>query len=268
MADFKLGLDPGHGGKDSGATGYSLLEKTIALSICLEIKAQLERDYEGIKVYLTRSTDGFLELDERTDMMNKLDVDALVSVHCNAGGGKGGFETFRYTKSSSKTIKLQEAIHTATITELMPFGVIDRGQKMKNLHMVRESKMPAVLTENLFIDVLADAERLKLPEVIQAIVVGHVKGIATYFGLKKKEEVKVINEKDITQVSSWAKTAWEEMTKNGYYDGTRPGATMTREENAIVMLRLRKNLLTLIAENTKDINVLEARLVEIELNSI
>lgn len=54
---------------------------------------------------------------------------------------------------SQNSIRLQAALHTAIMAELMPFGVIDRKQKIKNLHMVRESKMPALLTENLFIDV-------------------------------------------------------------------------------------------------------------------
>ncbi|MCM3130365.1 N-acetylmuramoyl-L-alanine amidase [Paenibacillus provencensis] len=261
----KLGLDPGHGGRDGGAGTYSLLEKTLALNISLEIKTQLERDYEGIQVFMTRSTDLFLELDERTDLMNKLDVDALISVHCNAGGGKGGFETFRYNKASTNSVKLQNAIHTAVMNELKPFGVIDRGQKTENLHMVRESKMPAVLTENLFIDVLADSERLKRPEVIQAIIDGHVKGIASYFGIKRKETAKVTTERDIHKVSDWAESAWEEMTKNGYYDGSRPGATQTREEAAVVMYRFRKNFLKLISIISEDIAELDRRLVEIEV---
>lgn len=260
----KLGLDPGHGGRDGGAEHYSLLEKIIVLNICLEIKAQLERDYEGIQVHLTRSTDVFLELKERTDLMNKLDVDALVSVHCNAAGGKGGFESYRYIKASQNSKRLQEALHTAIMAELKPFGVIDRDQKTKDLHMVRESKMPAVLTENLFLDVKADADRLKRPEVIQAIIDGHVKGIASYFGLKKKQVAKVATERDIHKVSSWAESSWDEMTKNGYYDGSRPGATQTREEAAVVMSRFRRNMLKLIANNSEDIAELDRRLAEIE----
>ncbi len=187
MRIVRLGVDAGHGGKDSGAAQNSLMEKTIALNICLGIKTQVEREYEGIEVFLTRSTDVFLELEERTDMMNKLGVDALVSVHCNAGGGMGGFESYRYTKASANAVKLQDSIHKELMVQLSPFGVRDRGQKTKNLHMVRESKMPAALTENLFIDVLADSERLKRPDIIQAIVDGHVMGIGKYFELKKKE---------------------------------------------------------------------------------
>ncbi|RED34661.1 DUF1906 domain-containing protein [Paenibacillus sp. VMFN-D1] len=67
--------------------------------------------------------------------------------------------------------------------------------------------------------------------------------------LPAKEEVKV--PRDITKVSEWAVKDWEEMTKNGYVDGTRPGATVTREEVCVIINRLRKNLLLLISEHNK-----------------
>ncbi|WP_371860471.1 N-acetylmuramoyl-L-alanine amidase [Paenibacillus lautus] len=67
---------------------------------------------------------------------------------------------------------MQNVLHTEIMAALKPFGVIDRGQKAANLHMVRESKMPAVLTENLFIDVAADAAKLKRQEVINALITG------------------------------------------------------------------------------------------------
>lgn len=53
-----------------------------------------------------------------------------------------------------------------------------------------------------------------------------------------KEVVTVAKERDINVVSPWAKTVWEEMTKEGYFDGNRPGASITREEMAIVISRL------------------------------
>lgn len=235
---IELEIDPGHGGKDSGAIGNGLMEKDVALTISKGIKKKLESEYEGIQVTLTRSTDIFLELKERTNQANADGVDALISIHCNAGGGSGGFESFRYTNASANSIKLQDALHTAIMGELKQFNVIDRKQKTGNLHMVRESKMPAVLTENLFIDVLADANRLKNDKVIEALINGHVAGAAKYFGLKKKEVVKVANERDINVVSPWAKTVWEQMTKEGYFDGKRPGAPITREELAVVISRL------------------------------
>ncbi|WP_339241433.1 N-acetylmuramoyl-L-alanine amidase [Paenibacillus sp. FSL R5-0517] len=180
----KVYIDAGHGGKDPGAVGNGLQEKDIALKVSLGIKARLESAYEDVQVLLSRSTDVFLELKERTVKANAAGTDILVSIHCNAGGGKGGFETFRYTSASQNSIKLQDTLHKAIMAKL---GGTDRGQKAQNLHMVRESKMPAVLTENLFIDVASDADRLKQAIVIEAIIDGHVQGIATYLGLTAKK---------------------------------------------------------------------------------
>lgn len=184
----KVWIDAGHGGKDPGAVANALKEKDIALAVSLGIKQQLESQYEGVQVLLSRYTDILLELKDRTNKANAAGADVLVSIHCNAGGGAGGFESFRYTNASSKSTAFQNVLHGEIMAALKPFGVTDRDKKSKNLHMVRESKMPAVLTENLFIDVAADAARLKRPEVIDAIIVGHVSGIAKYLGLERKEE--------------------------------------------------------------------------------
>ncbi|MGC6586525.1 N-acetylmuramoyl-L-alanine amidase [Paenibacillus sp. Dod16] len=191
----KVRIDAGHGGKDPGAVGNGLQEKDIALTVSLWVKDRLEAEYEGVQVLLSRSTDVFLELAERTNAANKAGADLLVSIHCNAGGGAGGFESFRYTSASASTRSLQNVLHTEIMAALKPFGVIDRGQKAKNLHMCRESRMPAVLTENLFIDVVSDASKLKRHEVISALIDGHVKGIAKYLGLKKKEGAVAVGDK-------------------------------------------------------------------------
>lgn len=183
----KVWIDAGHGGKDPGAVANGLQEKDIALAVSLEIKNRLESEYDGVQVLLSRSTDVFLELKERTNKANAAGADILVSVHCNAGGGAGGFESFRYTSASAASSALQNVLYTEIMSALKPFSVKDRGQKSANLHMVRESKMPSVLTENLFIDVASDAAKLKRSDVIDAIVSGHVSGIAKYLGLKRKQ---------------------------------------------------------------------------------
>jgi N-acetylmuramoyl-L-alanine amidase len=194
----KVFIDAGHGGKDPGAVGNGIKEKDIALAVSLGIKQRLESQYDGVSVTLSRSTDTFLELRERTNQANKLGADALVSIHCNAGGGAGGFESFRYTTASKASIALQNILHVEIVNRLKPFGVIDRGTKSKNLHMVRESKMTAVLTENLFIDVLSDANRLKRAEIINAIIDGHVSGLAKHLGLQPKPATKSDNQVNVT----------------------------------------------------------------------
>ncbi|MFW5438729.1 N-acetylmuramoyl-L-alanine amidase, partial [Paenibacillus apiarius] len=187
----KVWIDAGHGGRDSGAVGNGVKEKDIALRVSAEIAKRLESQYDGVKCYLSRSTDVFLELKERTNKANAAAADILVSIHCNAGGGAGGFESYTYSGTQdATTAALQKSIHSEVMARLQQFDVRDRGQKKKDLHMCRESRMPAVLTENLFVDVAADAARLKQPEVIEAIIVGHVVGVAKYFGLKPKQQPK------------------------------------------------------------------------------
>lgn len=238
----KVWIDAGHGGKDPGAVGNGLNEKDIVLDVSLGIKKQLEADYENVQVILSRSTDVFVELSERTNAANKAGADVLVSVHCNAGGGSGGFETFRYTNALVASIAFQNVLHGEMMSALKPFGVIDRGRKSKNLHMVRDSKMPAVLTEIMFIDVPEDANRLKRPEVIEAAINGHVSGIAKHLSLKRKEDKQMTKERDINVVSPWAEAVWKDMTDKKYFDGTRPGAPITREEMAAALSRVINNL--------------------------
>lgn len=79
-------LDPGHGGKDSGALGKKSAEKDIVLSVAKKLKARLEK--EGFEVKLTRSKDVFIELGERPNMANKWNGDLFISLHCNAIEGE------------------------------------------------------------------------------------------------------------------------------------------------------------------------------------
>ncbi|WP_082112527.1 N-acetylmuramoyl-L-alanine amidase [Paenibacillus sp. DMB20] len=245
----KVWIDAGHGGKDSGAAANGLLEKNIALALSLGVKTRLEAGYEDVQVQLSRSTDVFVELADRTNAANRAGADVLVSIHCNAGGGSGGFESYRYSTAQPASSALQNVLHAEIMAALKPFGVTDRGKKAKNLHMVRESRMPAVLTENLFIDVAADANLLKQSKVIDALADGHASGIAKHLGLKRKDSGEPGNDpvRDIDKVSPWAAAAWENAVKNGFFDGKRPGASITREEAAVLVSRLQDHFSKLMA---------------------
>ena len=75
-------IDPGHGGKDTGAQGKNSNEKDIVLSIGKLLKKELEK--EGFKVKMTRDKDVFIELGERANLANQWDGDLFISLHCNA----------------------------------------------------------------------------------------------------------------------------------------------------------------------------------------
>ncbi|MEO3385728.1 N-acetylmuramoyl-L-alanine amidase [Mesorhizobium sp. CAU 1741] len=81
---FRVMIDAGHGGIDTGAKGPSgTLEKTITLAFALELKKKLEdaRDYD---VFLTRDRDLFLRLDERVRIARQQDADLLISIHADS----------------------------------------------------------------------------------------------------------------------------------------------------------------------------------------
>lgn len=183
---MRIVLDAGHGGHDPGATANGLREKDLTLTIVKHI-GKLLGEYEGAEVYYIRIDDLFLELSERTAIANKLKADYFISVHINAGGGTG-FESYIYNGNvGSATIAYQNVIH-AEIMKVIG-NVTDRAKKRANYAVLRETKMPAILTENLFIDNANDAAKLKSEQFLQQIAYGHVQGIVKAFGLKKKATV-------------------------------------------------------------------------------
>lgn len=182
---FRIMIDPGHGGQDPGAVANGLQEKHLTLDIAKRIKRILETEYADVTVYMTRESDVFVSLNDRAAKANKLSVDFFLSVHINAGGGTG-FETYRYTAASAKSKSAQEAIHRA-VMDTLGGGVTDRGMKTKNLAVLRETKMPAVLTETLFIDNAKDAALLKQSDFLEKVARGQAEGVARAFGLKRKQ---------------------------------------------------------------------------------
>lgn len=177
-------IDAGHGGKDSGAIGNGLYEKDLTLDICKRIGQGLEK-YDCTCI-LSRSTDEYISLEQRTTTANKMKARLLVSVHINAATSAAkGFESFIYTATSDATISFQNVLHKE-IMRSIGSTIPDRGKKRKNLHMLRDSAMTAVLTENLFITNPNDSKLLKNDTFLQKIADGHINGIVSYLGLKKK----------------------------------------------------------------------------------
>lgn len=184
MALKKVKIDAGHGGKDPGAIGNGIYEKNVVLDLAKRTRDILVKEYAEVEVSLTRETDIYLTLDQRTTAANKWGADVLVSIHTNAAtGAADGFESFVYTDVSTKTKAFQNVLHRAIMKRI---NMDDRGQKAKNLHMVRQSKMPAVLTECGFISNASDAAKMKTDSWKAAVARGHAEGIAEFLGLKKK----------------------------------------------------------------------------------
>jgi N-acetylmuramoyl-L-alanine amidase len=77
-------LDPGHGGKDPGCHGVKTQEKDVALAVALKLGKYIQENLKDVKVVYTRSTDVFVELQERAEIANKAKADLFISIHCNS----------------------------------------------------------------------------------------------------------------------------------------------------------------------------------------
>lgn len=90
----KLILDPGHGGKDPGASGFGIKEADVVVKLAKLIAANLSKD--EVEILLTRDTDTFVELPDRAKMSNDFGADYFVSTHINSATSAqaNGFETY------------------------------------------------------------------------------------------------------------------------------------------------------------------------------
>ena len=178
----KIFIDPGHGGSDPGAVGFGLQEKNLTLDIANRVRDLLMSEYENVSIKLSRTSDVFVSLSSRTNAANKWGADFYLSVHINSGGGTG-FETYRYSGVGRPTSSYQEEIHEKTLEQI---DLKNRGIKVASFHVLRETKMPAILTENGFIDHQGDTNKLKDSSFIESLAMGHANGIASAFRLTRK----------------------------------------------------------------------------------
>jgi N-acetylmuramoyl-L-alanine amidase len=109
-------IDPGHGGRDPGAVGPTgILEKNVALAVALELKKVLEK--AGLKVYMTREKDVFVDLRDRTKFANDKKADLFVSVHANANRSRSvkGYKMYFLSQARNEAEKMAAMRENAVI---------------------------------------------------------------------------------------------------------------------------------------------------------
>jgi len=112
----KIVIDPGHGGKDSGSIGYGgIREKDVTLAIAKKLKAELESRL-NIEVLLTRETDVYMPLEQRTAMASVENADLFISLHANASKDSkaAGIETFYLGLTRDSRTQLLAAVENAS----------------------------------------------------------------------------------------------------------------------------------------------------------
>jgi N-acetylmuramoyl-L-alanine amidase len=135
-------VDAGHGGKDLGAfRRYGGAEKAATLDVATRLGHKLRESQ--LKTVMTRSTDVFVELDERVRIGNAQKNAVFVSIHFNDSRKRGihGFETYYH---SAESRELAERIQSKLMT--IPHSA-NRGVRTANFRVLRNAAIPSVLVE-------------------------------------------------------------------------------------------------------------------------
>jgi len=214
----RIVIDAGHGGKDPGAIGPSgTQEKDLTLAISRQLARRLR--LEGFEVSLTRDSDVFLTLEERTAFANRKKADLFVSIHMNAHRDQSiqGIETYflnlttdssaievaaRENATTSKSIsdlqliindlmlnsKINESsrfancIHKCVMSSAITTGYRgrDHGVKQAPFYVLLGAKMPSILVELGFITNYTDSSLLQSESYQSTLIDGIAKGINKY----------------------------------------------------------------------------------------
>ena len=169
-------IDPGHGGKDSGAIGIGgVLEKDVILPIGKRIAEILERN--GIQVIMTRDSDYFVTLPGRVTMAQRANADVFVSIHANSAGANrpevSGLETYHYDSG----LRLAQIVHSKILQSL---NVRDRKVRKARFYVLRKTSMPSILVETGFLTGRDDVAKLRTSAYQNQMADAIAQGILQY----------------------------------------------------------------------------------------
>jgi N-acetylmuramoyl-L-alanine amidase len=199
-----------------GANGTQ--EKEVVLSLGLRLAERLRREL-GVEVVMTRSTDVFIPLEERTAIANKLNADLFISVHANASLNRSAMGLETYYLNLAKTekaaqlaarengttlekvsllqailfdlmanYKINDSAHLAdevqkathrTLSDAYA-GVKNLGVKQGPFYVLVGATMPSILVESAFISNALEEEHLQDPQFLDTVAEGILKGVKAY----------------------------------------------------------------------------------------
>ena len=149
-------VDAGHGGHDRGGMpGQRIPEKSYALDVALRLEDVLRRS--GFRTVMTRRGDYFVTLDDRCAIANRVGNAVFVSIHFNGAPNPdaSGIETYYYSgrESVALAMAIQQRVVYAT-------GSPSRWVRSRSLHVIRNTRMPAVLCELGFLTNREESSRI------------------------------------------------------------------------------------------------------------
>lgn len=177
-------IDPGHGGKDTGAIGVDgIKEKDVVLNIAKEILTLNKTLFDkGPAIYLTRYKDTLVSLTDRSQLARSLKPDVYVSLHCNSSKAFAiGMEVYVHNLDTSNT-KASIALGLSLLGEsYVELGLKKRGVKFANFQVLRNTSLyPSVLVELGFLTNADEMAYFSEPKNIVAMALAILMGIINY----------------------------------------------------------------------------------------
>ena len=175
-------IDPGHGGKDTGAVGVNgALEKDVNLVIAGEMAAMLTA--RGMDVRMSRTTDTFVELNDRAQFSNDAGPGLFVSIHANSVAGSRaahGFEVYVARSASAESLSAAYAI----AQRLAEAGVPEHGAQPRraNFRVLVRTTCPAVLVETGYLSNSHEAAQLVTATYQRKLAAAIANGVADFLG--------------------------------------------------------------------------------------
>lgn len=182
-------IDPGHGGKDSGAIGVNdIQEKDLVLDIAKEILMLNKTIFDNkLDIYLTRYKDTLISLADRSRLAKSLNADIFVSLHCNAASSYSkGIEVYLHNSDNLNT-KRSISLGLSVLNEsTLKLGFKKRGVKFANFQVLREASAfcPAILAEMGFVTNSDEADYFLKPSNIRAMALTVLMGLYNYLNME------------------------------------------------------------------------------------
>lgn len=246
-----VAIDPGHGGSDPGAQDNGLSEADLTLKIANYMKRELET-YAGVSVYMTRTSDTYVGLQERVDNAVAKGADVFVSVHINSedSGRARGAEVW-VPKSGSYnggTHTIGESLGGKILSQLGNLGLYERGVKTLGyiqgggssssgsahyangeeadyysvIRNARKAGIPGIIVEHAFITNGGDANFMKNEGNLRNLGIADATGVAQQYGLSKIDDVRPQSLVAIHAKAS--KFGWENWVFDGQVGGSTSGS--------------------------------------------
>ncbi|MBO1513975.1 N-acetylmuramoyl-L-alanine amidase [Metabacillus bambusae] len=214
---MKIMIDAGHGYETPGKrTVDGMKEYEFNRAVANEMK-NLFSTYEHVTVQFSHSDKQDVPLSERTAKANQAEADLFVSIHANAhGNGREwtsavGIETYVYFSKPKAAYELAKIVQANLVKET---SRKDRGVKTANFHVLKATRMTAILCECGFMTNKAEAGLLRTIDYRNRCAEAIVKGIVSYFNLKRESKIeKPTHETDFFKVQVGAFTKQENAKK-------------------------------------------------------